>query len=289
MKIRIDQVRVGKRLRSLREATIVELAASIGDIGLLEPISVTTSAERREGGGQDLLCYELIAGNHRFEACKRLGWEEIEVSVKLMNPAQRRLAEIDENLCRADLTELERGEHLILRKSAYEDAHPGAMRGGDRRSDGFQTDNLSVRSFADDTAAKVGVTDRDIRRAIKRAKDIDPKVRDRIRDNPDIADVGVELDALASLPKDQQSRAVAMVETGQADGIRDAKKKMDPKPTKTAPRVKGEAERSHKWRSSFSRLVSQILPSDIDWARDEFLALTDRPVADNTAALRVIQ
>ncbi|MGY0573249.1 hypothetical protein ACTGJ9_020905 [Bradyrhizobium sp. RDM12] len=39
------------------------------------------------------------------------------------------LAEIDENLMRADLTAAERAKALKARKKAYQDAHPEAKRG----------------------------------------------------------------------------------------------------------------------------------------------------------------
>src|SRR5204863_9037507 len=136
---------------------------------------------------------------------------------------ERVLWEIDENLCRADLTELERGEHLAKRKDVYEELHPHSKRGGDRRSDEFQTEHSSVRSFADDTADKTGVTDRAIRQSIRRVVKIDEKVRDRIRDIADIADSGVELDALAQMEPREQRKAVSLVESGKAAGIREAK------------------------------------------------------------------
>jgi len=75
-----------------------------------------------------------------------------------------RLWEIDENLCRADLTELERGEHLLKRKEVYERKFPqtrqhvaGAVAANEAK--GNATEKSSVASFADDTAAKTGVTD----------------------------------------------------------------------------------------------------------------------------------
>lgn len=282
MLVPVEKIQIGKRLRGLREATVVDLMDSINRAGLQTPISVATGIERRPGNA-DGISFELVAGAHRLEACRRLGWDEIEASIVQMTADERLLWEIDENLCRADLTELERGEHLAQRKAVYERLHPETKRGGNIGPE-RQFVATDTPAFADDTADKVGVTDRTVQRSIRRVAKIDEKVRDRIRDNPEIADSGVELDALAALDPQQQLKAVALVEAGQAGGIRDAKKLMEPKPPKIATQFKGEAERSHKWREAFVKLVNSALPGDLEWAREQL----DRPVADNTSALRVV-
>ena len=56
---------------------------------------------------------------------------------------------------------------------------------------GDADDNLSS-TFTEDTAAKVGLDQRTVQRSIRRARDIDEKVRDRVRELPEIADSGVE-------------------------------------------------------------------------------------------------
>ena len=63
----IDDIIVGERNRS-DMGDIEGLAASIDDIGLLNPITVD------EGG-------RLLAGGRRLAACKLLGWEHVEVRV----------------------------------------------------------------------------------------------------------------------------------------------------------------------------------------------------------------
>src|SRR5438045_9635136 len=151
MMLSINEIQIGKRLRGLREAAVTELMEIINRLGLQPPITVSSRPAKREGGGMDTVAFDLVAGQHRLEACRRLGWAEIEASIVQMSENERVLWEIDENLCRADLTELERGEHLAKRKDVYEELHPHSKRGGDRRSDEFQTEHSSVRSFADDT------------------------------------------------------------------------------------------------------------------------------------------
>jgi len=120
MKVAINQIQIGKRLRQLRESTVKELMDSIGQIGLQTPITVDSRPAKREGGGMDTVVFDLVAGHHRLEACRRLGWTDIEVVNVSMDGDERALWEIDENLCRAELTELERGEHLLKRKEIYE-------------------------------------------------------------------------------------------------------------------------------------------------------------------------
>lgn len=256
MLVPIAEIRTGRR-RALREKTVAQLMDSIGKIGLLTPISVDTGVSEANG-----VSFMLVTGGHRLEAARRLGWAEIEATVVQMTAGQRELWEIDENLCRAELTELERGEHLARRKAIYETEWPQTKAGGDRRSEGFQNDKLSFRSFADDTAAKVGMDKRSVQRAIHRVSEIDPKVRDRVRDMPLIADSGVELDALAALEPAEQRRVVKMVEDGRVATVRDAVKTI-------APTI--EQSIDEKWKRRFVSLLDEATDELRRWAR-EYLA-----------------
>lgn len=280
MLIPIKDIRVGNRLRPKRESVVAELADSIGRLGLQNPITVAKGIAKREGGGADLVAFDLIAGAHRLEACRLLGWDDIEALVTDLHGDNLLLWEIDENLCRADLTELERGEHLLQRKAVYERLHPlsRAATGAElvQKRWANTADNLSVVSFAEDTATKIGVTDRDVRRAIRRAKEIDEKVRDRIRDNPEISDSGVELDALAGMEPALQRKAVALVEAGQAGSIRDARKLIEPKPAK--PNFKPQMAADEKWWQQFLALMEKASDANRQRAR-EYL---DEPIADRT-------
>lgn len=134
----------------------------------------------------------------------------------------------------------------------------------------------SSATFAEDTAAKVGVTDRAIRQSIRRARKIDEKVRDRVRAIPEIADSGVELDALAELDPAQQRRAVALVEAGQAYGIRDAKRLMEPKRQPMTPSPKAAQQVEDNQFTILMRAWNAAGSA----ARERFLAEIDTPVAD---------
>jgi ParB family chromosome partitioning protein len=70
-----------------------ELVESLRVHGLLQPIVV-----RRRGAG-----YELIAGHRRYEAARRLGWNEITAVVRNETDEQAYILTLVENLQREDL------------------------------------------------------------------------------------------------------------------------------------------------------------------------------------------
>lgn len=100
-----DEISVSNRARArLDEAAVGRLMESIRQIGLREPPTVRVDLEK-----DDIL---LVAGLHRVEACKRLGWTRIECEVWDGSEIDARLWELAENLHRAELTALERDEHI---------------------------------------------------------------------------------------------------------------------------------------------------------------------------------
>lgn len=209
----VDNVVVNDRLRQLDKNKISELAASMSAIGLQQPITVWSP--------DDDTC-ELVAGLHRLKAAKRLGWKEIECVYANLNDIDRQLWEIDENLIRAELTVLERGDHHARRKEILEAQGTVQKHGGDRRSSRQDAD---LKSYASAGAEKFGVHADTIRRDIRRAERIAPDVKEKINQMPfgrDIADSGAELDALANLDHDEQRQAIAHVRSGKAGTARSA-------------------------------------------------------------------
>ena len=83
MKIHIFQIKINDGRREADPEAVHELADSISKVGLLNPITVDQE-------------YTLIAGLHRLEAAKLLGWAEIECSVNDLDGLLAELAEIDE-------------------------------------------------------------------------------------------------------------------------------------------------------------------------------------------------
>src|SRR4051812_10841779 len=125
--IQLDMIENGQRLRDISEAQVAALINSIGDIGLLNPITVYPRSLFRAGNRVD--GYGLIAGLHRKTAFERLGLVEIEANVLDLSDLERQIAECDENLCAPTLSPSERARFTNRRKEAYEALHPETQHG----------------------------------------------------------------------------------------------------------------------------------------------------------------
>lgn len=100
--INISQIKEGHNPRKqVVVPDVEELAASIQQKGLLQPILVRTIVEEAEG------YFEIIAGNRRFHACKRLGWNKIPCHIIELDDKQAFEVSLIENLQRKTLGPLD--------------------------------------------------------------------------------------------------------------------------------------------------------------------------------------
>ena len=169
-----------KRLRQVDPKKVAEIKPSIEEFGLFNPIPVTETDEPGK--------YLLRAGAHRFEVAKQLCWTTIKATILKLGSVAARIAEIDENIMVARLSDIERGDHLLKRKELYETLHPETKKGkaqgeGMRRKAagpdsqiGSEVEPSKQPSFVDDTAAQTGLSKttiaRDVERATKIADDV---------------------------------------------------------------------------------------------------------------------
>ena len=130
MRMKIGDIKINPGRRDTQQRNVEELARSIAAVGLMNPITVTHDNT-------------LIAGLHRMEAVKLLGWTEIECTISDADGLQAELAEIDENFVRAGLSHRELGDLLLRRKELYEAIHP-ETRQGQRNGQTVKNDNLTV-------------------------------------------------------------------------------------------------------------------------------------------------
>ena len=174
--MKINEVKINEGRRVTDQNKIKELADSIKELGLLNPITVNEDGT-------------LIAGMHRLEACKLLGYDEIKVNKINLNALLAELAEIDENLVRNELHWLEQDKQLRRRKAIYEQLHPGTshgVAGGKASAISRGTNDImssDQKTFTEDTADKLGQSQRNIQRSVARAESIeDEEVIEQIKE-----------------------------------------------------------------------------------------------------------
>ena len=104
----------GQPRQHFDDAALDELASSIRDRGLLEPIVV-----RRSPGDPD--AFEIIAGERRWRAAQRAGLTEILIVVKDVSPSEAFELALVENVQREDLNPVEFAEALdrLLHEHGY--------------------------------------------------------------------------------------------------------------------------------------------------------------------------
>lgn len=202
-KVPVDFVECHARHRAINTAKLGPLQESISAIGLQTPISVWLDED--DDGNQRV---HLVAGRHRLEVARLLGWEEIDAIYVEMNETDRELWEIDENLCRSELTEAEEAQHLARRKQLWEakEKSIGSTCTDTRVSSRGRKNEGRPDGFAASTAKVTGDSKTTINRKIARAEKIEPEILEQVKGTD--LDKGVVLDELAKAPKEAQAAKI---------------------------------------------------------------------------------
>lgn len=112
----------GQPRQHFDEEELAELAASIREHGVIEPIVVRkVSAPPKERGGHPHDRYAIIAGERRWRASQRAGLRSVPVVVKDVSPRQAFEMALVENVQRADLDPIEVAEAYdrLIREHDY--------------------------------------------------------------------------------------------------------------------------------------------------------------------------
>ena len=155
----LDVIDVSSRLRPLNEAAVLAMMDSMRRLGQLAPIAVYGAADAQ---------VVLVAGAHRIEAAKRLGWNEIEAIFVGGTDVDRELQEIAENLHRAELTVLERSSQVArwIELVAAKEVSVNLTETSDPAAP--KKKNKGGRPGKATAAAKViGASESDVKRAVK--------------------------------------------------------------------------------------------------------------------------
>lgn len=185
--IPVQQVVVGRRMRTTDALKVSELAQSFRDIGIINPISIDEN-------------YKLIAGNHRLAAAKECGWETVRAIVFTHDELINQLQEIDENLFVNSLCYISQSENIAKREEILGVLGKRTKRGHSAVDGVFSTDEL---------AEKLGVSNR-VYRLRRQVSNLIPVARDALRGTRH-ADNLVDLVLLSRLEDEVQQRVAELV------------------------------------------------------------------------------
>lgn len=218
--IKLSDILVPERLRTVDEGQALAISKSIAEHGLMNPVTVrqTPNGERT---------YTLVAGAHRYRAVELLDEEAIDAIVVKADADEAVLLEIIENLFRNDLSVIDRAVFVETYRDVWEKSRGTIKRGGDRRngpkgqvgpltSSPIDTIAHEAESgFSQVCADRLGISARSIKRLNQIAHNLPRELRQQIAGTP-IADNQSQLLKLAKLEPSQ--RAKAHVALRESDG-----------------------------------------------------------------------
>ena len=209
--VKISDVKVADRKRALSPKKVSGLAASIKTIGLLNPITISSSNA-------------LISGLHRMEAMKLLGYQDIDAIVKDCDDLTTELAELDENLIRNDLTDIESGE-LLLRRDEIFALLGQRAKVGDNKHTMTSSEMISPLKTTKNIAQEAGISERTAQQRKQVAKNIRKDVKDKIKQTPLASNITALLE-ISRLPEDLQSKVVESISGHRKRNIKKAVRKV---------------------------------------------------------------
>ena len=162
LQVQISSIGPWSKNRRIWEENVKNLEISIAQVGLMQPITLRLWPSEEAGAYE----YQLIAGGHRFEACKRLGATTIAARCIEADDYKAALLSVDENCIRAEPSAIERALAFGSLREAYDAKHghdvsPGVAGGKARQQ------IESVESFAVITGRAVSLSDKTIRRDLQ--------------------------------------------------------------------------------------------------------------------------
>jgi len=219
--IDINKIDTRNRLREFDPDVVEFMVPSIRDGGgkPRQPIIVRPFAA-------DGFDYKLVIGGHRIECFRLLKIDQLEVGehghviIRNMSDDEAQLAEIDENLMRNELTQLDLATFVSTRQAVYDRIYPDKINGKSRNSKAVQN-SQSLRTFGErfskNIARKLGVSERTIQYLVEISK-IDREAMHDLRGTP-IEDNQRELLALAKRSVDEQRQIALAIRDGRAKAV----------------------------------------------------------------------
>lgn len=225
----INSIIIPSRRRAANADKVAGIAASIKEIGIINPVTLS-------GDGH------LLAGLHRVEACRLLGWQEIPAQlVEGLNALQAELVEIDENLIRNDLSPLQQGEWLNRRDAVLAGLgmrrEVGALPGTNNRE--VKGDTVSPFKTTADISAEMGMSERSAQRKMQIAKGIAPEVKAQIY-GTELEERTTDLLKLSRMQPAEQAAIVGRIISGAAKSTTEAMRQINHESKREAAPIAGK-------------------------------------------------
>lgn len=208
MRLPLARIVVIDRLRPVDEDWVAVLSSSMADRGQDVPIVVRPMPPVK---GAD---HALVAGLHRLTVAQRLGWDEIDVDIRQLDDDAARLAEIDENLMRRELSALDRGVFMRERKLVWDRLYPEAAKPGPRAAGEL---SQPLRRFTEEAAERTGFSERSIQLAITIGR-LPPEIRAALRGSP-VENATTKLVQLAAEDPEHQLAIARALASGDAKTV----------------------------------------------------------------------
>ncbi|MDO9527119.1 MAG: ParB/RepB/Spo0J family partition protein [Gemmobacter sp.] len=217
-RVKVADIVTRDRLRPVSQAGVDSLIASVKETGVMK--DAIHIRKKKDGA------LYLIAGAHRLEMARRLGWDEIEAKVWTdVTDDWALMMEIDDNLAGAEMNALDTAVFLATRKAVYERLHPEKRRGvaGGLARQGLASD---IVSFAESSAEKFSISKRQIARIVAAGVRLGPSEVAQLRAAPrpvtqkDLEDISRIGDP------DERSAIVLRMTTGKGKSAADARRSL---------------------------------------------------------------
>lgn len=260
----ITDIDAGDRMRPVSEAGVASLKASITELGVMkDPVQI-----RRTGRG-DTAKLILMAGGHRLEAARQLGWETIPAMVWAdVKNDWAALMEIDDNLSGSDLSTLELAVFMAKRDEVYKRLHPETNAG--LAGAAARWNATDIVSFASTVSEKRDISARHVRRLVAAGQRLTPRdVRElaQAKNQPSLKD----LIALAKIEQDHiRVDIIDRLKHGTSKNVADAVRAMD---TKTPLPVDPVDEAFQKLLTDWKRAPKAAKRRFVDAAFAEVFAI----------------
>lgn len=176
-RVRVADVIIRSRLRPVSEAGVASLIVSITETGVMKD---AIHVRKKKDGS-----LHLLAGAHRIEAARQLGWDEVEAKVWTdVTDDWARLIEIDDNLAGAEMNALDTAVFLATRKEVYERLHPETKRGVAGALGRWDATEPGSVAFVKSTADKFGMSERQVFKIVAAGTKLGPDEVAQLRAAP---------------------------------------------------------------------------------------------------------